>query len=50
MGSTNAEIRQAIEGIERAFKQITTFTFPYPGIQVAGGTAAQMAWSLQGIY
>jgi len=46
--STNAEIRQAIEGIEKAFKQITTFTFPYPGGQVAGGSEKQKAWSLQG--
>jgi len=46
----NVEIKKAVEGIEKAFKRITTFTFPYPGIQVAGGTATQMAWCVQGIY
>jgi len=45
---TNAEIKQAVEGIEKAFKHITTFTFPHPKERIANATAAQKTWFLPG--
>jgi len=43
-------LKRSINGIERAFRDVTVFTFPYPGGEIATASESQGVWKLQGMY
>ena len=42
--ASNEELKKSVKGIDRAFKRVTSFTFPHPGQKIATASAKTAAF------